>query len=595
MANKVLIDHLEAGRPLPKDLSHYFSDSTNNRKESQIKEFYKYFSIPGIGNLAGGLPNASYFPFDTLEAAVARPGRFCPTASGRGDEADWEQPVTGGYVQVTSESNGSRILVPKESEVDEVLRKIDLSSALQYGTAQGYPPLRQYLRHFTRQILHPNVPYAGGPDIIMSCGNTDGFSKAIELLSNEWSEGRNPTRDRQGMLVEEFCYMNAIQTAAPKGLNIIPVAMDREGMKPNGRGGLLDVLANWNLDTGKRPHLMYTVTVGQNPTGGVLSVNRRRELYAICQRFDVIIIEDDPYWFLQYPSAASTQATRRNCSVASSQGAQTDTSDSHRSTGYDFLDSLVPSYLSVDTDGRVVRLDTFSKTVAPGCRMGWITAQPALIERFLRITETSTQQPSGFVQSMVAELLMGKLGAGENRSVIESQENKPWNTDGWVRWLEGLRGEYEERMQVMCNILEDGRYMMAAAGRRSSEPDSWSIVDKVKMYDFEWPQGGMFVWLELNLSSHPLYDRMSAAKLSHALWVHLTTEPYLVLVAPGRIFASTEQTLQTKGPYYFRICFAAIDKDDVESLSSRFVEGMKVFWSKSELREIVLSESCNQM
>jgi DNA-binding transcriptional MocR family regulator len=54
------------------------------------------------------------------------------------------------------------------------------------------------------------------------------------------------------------------------------------------------------------------------------------------------------------------------------------------SYGYPFLDSLAPSFLSIDVDGRVVRLDTFSKTIAPGCRLGWITAQPAIIERYVR-------------------------------------------------------------------------------------------------------------------------------------------------------------------------------------------------------------------
>jgi len=96
-----------------------------------------------------------------------------------------------------------------------------------------------------------------------------------------------------------------------------------------------------------------------------------------------VIIEDDPYWYLQYPSA--NESSRLEATTS-------DKSPSQKSSGYPFLDSLVPSYLSVDYQGRVVRLDTFSKTVAPGCRMGWITTQPALCERLLRITETSTQR-----------------------------------------------------------------------------------------------------------------------------------------------------------------------------------------------------------
>ncbi|TKA72615.1 hypothetical protein B0A49_02664, partial [Cryomyces minteri] len=65
--------------PEPKDLSHHLSRATRSRQASNIKQFYKYFSIPGIGQLAGGLPNPNYFPYDTLEAKVALPDRFKPT------------------------------------------------------------------------------------------------------------------------------------------------------------------------------------------------------------------------------------------------------------------------------------------------------------------------------------------------------------------------------------------------------------------------------------------------------------------------------------------------------------------------------------
>jgi DNA-binding transcriptional MocR family regulator len=107
--------------------------------------------------------------------------------------------------------------------------------------------------------LHPNIPYAGGPEVVVTCGNTDGFNKALETLSNEWSEEKDWVEKREGILVEEFAYMNAIQAAAPRGLRIVPVAMDGEGMMYDGSGGLREVLSNWDVKKGKRPHLMYTV------------------------------------------------------------------------------------------------------------------------------------------------------------------------------------------------------------------------------------------------------------------------------------------------------------------------------------------------
>jgi DNA-binding transcriptional MocR family regulator len=123
--------------------------------------------------------------------------------------------------------------------------------------------------------------------------------------------------------------------------------------------------------------------MGHNPTGILLSVERRKALYAICSKYDVIIVEDDPYFYLQYPSAAKEEAASRN-EPPPYEDEGLDLPTEKPSSGYAFLDSLVPSFLSVDTDGRVVRLDTFSKTIAPGCRLGWITAQPDLIEKFVR-------------------------------------------------------------------------------------------------------------------------------------------------------------------------------------------------------------------
>lgn len=75
-----------------------------------------------------------------------------------------------------------------------------------------------------------------------------------------WSEERDWIREREGILCEEFAYMNAIQAARPRGLQVVPVKIDLEGMLPTGEGGLEDVLANWDCKKGKRPHLMYTVT-----------------------------------------------------------------------------------------------------------------------------------------------------------------------------------------------------------------------------------------------------------------------------------------------------------------------------------------------
>jgi len=454
--------------------------------------------------------------------------------------------------------------VPHSSAITDPLQKIDLTTALQYGTAQGYPPLYSFIRQFVRENLHPNVPYLNGPDIILTVGNTDGFNK----------------------FVEEFAYMNAVQGASPRGLRAVPVKIDLEGMLPFGPGGLEDVLENWDESQGKRPQLMYTVTIGQNPTGGTLSVQRRKELYAICSKYDIIIIEDDPYWYLQFPSVAKREAEARGTMLSSTPDHK---SEDWKSSGFPYLDSLVPSYLNFDYDGRVIRLDTFSKTVAPGCRLGWITAQPAVIERLLRITETSSQQPSGFVQSTISELIIGPqpaLAEFKQKTRKEQATFTGWQTDGWVRWLEGLRGTYERRMNRMCGHLEEGRFQLKQGTPLKTSESDWAVISKTKMYSFNWPRGGMFVWVQMHFDSHPLWDVVPGAKLASSLWIFLTQKPHLVLATPGTAFSPTPEIEEAEGWKYFRLCFAAVSEEEVEKSSKRFAEGIKAFWLIKDKKEL---------
>jgi hypothetical protein len=212
-----------------------------------------------INLTATGLPNASFFPYDTLEASVALPNRFVPTPN-RPNGVD---NITAGVASTSIDKNNTgaaRVVVPHLSPATDLSQKIDLTTALQYGQANGYPPLYSFIHQFVRENLHPNVAYEGGPDIILTNGATDGFSKALETFSNVWSEERDWIREREGMLCEEFAYMNAIQQARPRGLQIVPVKMDGVGMLAGGKGGLKDVLENWDDRKGKRPHLLYTVT-----------------------------------------------------------------------------------------------------------------------------------------------------------------------------------------------------------------------------------------------------------------------------------------------------------------------------------------------
>jgi DNA-binding transcriptional MocR family regulator len=326
-------------------------------------------------------------------------------------------------------------------------------------------------------------------------------------------------------------------------------------------------------------------SIGQNPTSGTLSVHRRKEIYALCSKYDVMIIEDDPYWYLQFPSAASLESQARGTPLP----APAPIHKFENSSGYPFLDSLVPSYLNFDYDGRVIRLDTFSKTCAPGCRLGWITAQPAIVERILRITETSTQQPSGFVQCMIAELIMGPQPAAaefKKKSRSEQASFSGWQTEGWVRWLEGLRGNYERRMNRMCGYLEEGRYHLKQQTPLKQAESDWAVISKTKLYSFDWPRAGMFVWVQMHFDTHPLSSKVPGPKLAQALWIYLAQKPNLVLVSPGAIFSPTDEIRDKQGWKYFRLCFAAVAEEEVGLSSKRFAAGVNRFWAIKDAKDL---------
>ncbi|KAJ4145814.1 hypothetical protein LMH87_004647 [Akanthomyces muscarius] len=580
--------------PLPQDLSHHFSEVTKRRTPSSIKEFYRFFAIPNIGNLGGGLPNDELFPFDTLEAQTANPDRYQCTPNHPVSARQGSQPVTRGKVPQSDVNTASwRIKVPKTTPQVDPLKRIDLSTALQYGTAGGYPPLLSLIRQFTTELLHPTVPYRGGPEVILTCGSTDGFSKTVQLISNTWNPSHDPVSSRPGMLCERYVYNNALACVEPRGIQVVPVDIDSDGMMGKGPGGLQDILQNWDPRQGARPHFIYTVTMGHNPTGTVISVERRREIYAICQRFDVIIVEDDPYWYLQFASAAEREAESRGHVVKPAVPYAPP-----KLTGYDFLDSLVPSYLSIDVDGRVIRLDTFSKTVAPGCRLGWITAQPAFIERLERITETTTQQPSGFVQAMVVEMLMGpaqkdKVKSFHKLSIKDKAQYQGWELDGWVRWLEGLRGVYERRMLRMCSLLDESLFQLKQSTPVNDLESDWGVITKTRIMSYDWPRGGMFVWVRIHLENHPLWQAkgtsvpvLDGPALAQALMIFLTHKPQLVIAAPGTMFAATPHVAEDTAWAYLRLCFGTETEEKIAPCSRRFAAGLQRFWRIKSVEEM---------
>ena len=292
-------------------------------------------------------------------------------------------------------------------DVPEQKSLFDLSIALNYGQSMGPPQLVRFVTEHT-EIVH-NPPYSDW-DTCITSGSTSALEVSLRLLCNPG----------EYVMTEEYSFSTAMETMRPMGIKLVGVKMDSHGMLPD---DLDRVLSTWDASARKapKPFLVYTVPSGQNPTGSTQPLSRRKALYAIAEKHDLIILEDEPYYFLQMePFASGTTHTVSSPFVPSSVS--------------DFLSNLIPSYLSLDTSGRVLRLDSFSKIIAPGSRCGWITGSHQIIERFIRNNEVSAQNPSGFSEMVLYKLL---------------EEN--WTHKGFLEWLMFIRAEYTRRRDIIVN------------------------------------------------------------------------------------------------------------------------------------------------
>jgi len=527
------------------DLSHHISELAKARRPSPLKGLAKYMGVPGLISLAGGLPDPSYFPINSLSASLLSPETYAS------DEYSSLDPKQAGWLAswFKGTSKNKQITVPKYVK-NPTKDSIGLSNALQYGGATGLVFLQEFIKDF--QSIYARPAYEDW-DILVDDGSTDGWHKVVELLCNPGDP----------ILVEAWTYPSAIESAWPMGVRPVPVDIDADGLVPS---ALEDVLKNWNEEERgcKRPRLLYTVPVGQNPTSSIIPIKRRKEIYALAVKYDFIICEDDPYYILQFPYGSGSDGVQADVESFAHTSFDSEAAKSLSKGNQEFLKSLSPSYLTFDTDGRVIRLDTFSKTVAPGSRLGWITSNAVFTERLLRASETSTQQPSGFAQAVVGKIL------------------ETWGMEGWVRWLRGLRAQYRERRDVVVDALHEGfkvevvrtprRITGQSTGAGTKPQSAVKMVGYAKyssakrtplrtidldekfaafgvsegrppLVSFTPSDAGMFVWVTVHAASHkrfkrndpPAERRKQTNDLMNELWEELAKNH--VLTAPAWYFA----------------------------------------------------------
>lgn len=194
------------------------------------------------------------------------------------------------------------------------------------------------------------------------------------------------------------------------------------------------------------------------------------------------LIHPDPYYYLQYDSPE---------------------------TGALAPDApFIKSMLSLDTDGRVLRIDSFSKIMAPGMRLGWITSSALFHSHLVSLTDSSTQHPHAFGQLLVSQLL-GAHG---------------WGATGFDRWVRSLRDAYRRRRDFFLTEFT-----------RSVSPEYATPG---------MPQAGMFVWITVHIARHPRFRedlqitrgaRTNTAELMDELFERLL-DAGLVLM-PASVFA----------------------------------------------------------
>ncbi|KAK9458863.1 pyridoxal phosphate-dependent transferase [Lipomyces oligophaga] len=465
------------------------------RRASRLKMASAYLADPEMKSLAAGLPAAELFPIARLSGSVLMPKSEPERSSGswKGDGLLTETVMFDKDKQSTQRGS----------------TKYDLSKALQYEQGSGARQLLSFLKEHTKHIHNPKFL---DWDCTMSGGNMQAIETIFRMLVTAGDY----------VIMEEFVFPETADCLRPMRCKPLPIPIDEFGIRVD---LLEEVLSSWDFTTrgAKRPTVIYTVPTGQNPTGVTMNVARRRDLYAMACKYDMIIIEDDPYYFLQMPKY---QRNRENwISVPKS--------------NKDFLESLVPSMLSFDVEGRVLRLDSCSKVVAPGTRCGWITGSNQFIERILRHNEVSLQAPSGLSMAVLHGLLVDC-----------------WGQDNYLNWLVNLRAEYTIRRNAILDAMED--YLPK------------DIVSWVP------PTAGMFVWMELDYEKHPLKEELSIEALEYKIYEESVVNKVLIL--PGGWFKSSEFS-RPRG-MYFRATFASVSQDIMRLAIQEFAQIVKVSYKK---------------
>jgi 2-aminoadipate transaminase len=258
------------------------------------------------------------------------------------------------------------------------------AQALQYSTTEGYRPLREMIaRHTSRYAVEVT------PDNILI---TSGSQQALDFM------GRLFINRGDYIVVESPTYLGALQAWTAYGAQYIPVRTDENGM-------IVD-----ELEAALRigPKFIYVLPNFQNPSGVTLSLERRKKLIELADKYGVPIVEDDPYGQLRYegehiPSLVTLDSQYRGCEGEC-------------------------------YSGNVIYLSTFSKLLAPGLRLAWVIAPEQVIRKLVMTKQGADLHTASFNQYVAYEV--GKGGFLDEHVKV-------------------IRSTYKERRDVMLEMMEE--------------------------------------------------------------------------------------------------------------------------------------------
>lgn len=287
--------------------------------------------------------------------------------------------------------------------MERLIRSPQAARALQYGEEQGAPDLITLL---LKKITQEQRLALQPANLMIVAGATH----AIDLLARLYAKPSGV------VLVEAPTFADALSIFRDHHLETCPIGLDDEGLLP----GELEQQVTQLHKRGKSPALLYTIPTFHNPTGRTTSEKRRLEVLRLARRFGFLIVEDDVYRDLAFEGP------------------------------------VPPSYLALAQGQQVCSIGSFSKTLAPGLRLGWLIGPEEIIERCVNC---GTTQMGGGANPFAAHIVAEYCRSG-----------------AWEPHILHLRHVYQHRRNLALAALE--QYMPA---------------------DVRWtrPAGGFFLWLRL--------------------------------------------------------------------------------------------------